>query len=64
MKRKLFILFFILAASAGLAFISYTHKKTARSQECGSEKCEQKKAQTDFIILESLSKYLLPATEN
>ncbi|HVM86612.1 MAG TPA: hypothetical protein VMT76_00390 [Puia sp.] len=66
MKNKFLIRFFglSLAAGVGLAFISYHHKASASSQECTTEKCEQKKAQTDFIILESLSKHLLSSTEN
>ncbi len=66
MKKKFAIRFFavLLAASAGLAFISYTHKQPAVAQECSGEKCEQKKAQTDFILLESLAKHLLSLTDN
>jgi hypothetical protein len=66
MKSKLLLkcFVFIVVASAGLAFMSYNHKKTTPSQDCSGEKCEQKKAQTDFIILESLSKHLLSAAEN
>jgi len=67
MKSKFFIRFFILmlAASACLAFISYSHKKAVASQECTTkEKCEQSRPQTDFILLESISKHLLSATEN
>ncbi len=55
----------MLAATACLAFISYSHKKAAASQECTTpEKCEPNKAQTDFILLESITKHLLSATEN
>jgi len=55
----------MLAAFACLAFISYSHKKATASQECtNGEKCEQNKTQTDFILLESISKHLLSATEN
>jgi hypothetical protein len=66
MKSKLLIRFFalLLAAFAGLAFISYAHKKPSANQECTGDKCEQKKAQTDFILLESLAKHLLSATDN
>jgi hypothetical protein len=55
----------MLAAASGFAFISYAHTKSSSSnQECNGEKCEQKKAQTDLILLESLSKYLLSAAGN
>jgi len=66
MNKKYIIRFFalLLVASAGLAFISYEHKKPSASQECCSEKCQQNKAQTDFILLESLSRHLLSATDN
>ena len=67
MSRKALIrLFtFMFAALACLAVFSYTHATSSSSQECtGGEKCEQKKAQTDLILLESLAKHLLSATDN
>jgi hypothetical protein len=63
MKLKMFVrLFvFVLLVSASLAFISYTHTKTAAAdnKECtDGEKCCQKKVQTEFILWESISRNL------
>jgi hypothetical protein len=67
MKRKALIRLFILmlVAASCVVLISYKQAKSTCNQECtNGEKCDQKKAQTDFILLESLSKHLLSATEN
>jgi len=61
--KRLFIIFLTTLVCAVL--ISYKQAKSSSSQECtGNEKCEQTKAQTDLILLESLSKHLLSATDN
>lgn len=67
MKKKAIIgsFIFMLIASGCVLIISYKQAKTTANQECTSgEKCEQKKAQTDLILLESISKRLLSAADN
>jgi len=67
MNRKTLSRFFILmlVAASCVVFISYKQAKPAANKECtDGEKCDQKKAQTDLILLESLTKHLLSATDN
>jgi hypothetical protein len=67
MKRKTFtrLLILMLVATSCLIFISYKQAKSSANQECtNGEKCDQKKAQTDLILLESISKHLLSAIDN
>ena len=60
---RLFMLTFVALSCAVL--ISYKQAKASADQECtNGEKCEQKKAQTDFILLESITKHLLSITGN
>ena len=63
MKVKTYIrvFLFILVASISIVLFSYSRKNVSGSQcipDC-SGKCEQKKAQTEFILWESLSRNLL-----
>jgi hypothetical protein len=61
--KRLFLVVLLLLVCGIL--ISYRQANSTSNSECsGSEKCEQKKAQTDLILLESLTKRLLSATEN
>ncbi len=60
---RLFLL--ILVTAASLILFSYSRKKTETdktepSTECGGKSCE-KKAQSEFILFESLSRNLLSA---
>jgi hypothetical protein len=55
--RKLFPL--TILALGFLAVGSYKQVKQANSQDCiNDEKCCQKKVQSDFILLETISKHL------
>lgn len=63
MKYRTYIRLFlvILVASISLILFSYAHSNNAdtpKKEDCGG-KCEQKKAQTEFILWESLSRTLL-----
>lgn len=66
MKTKTYIriLLVVLVASTSLILFSYSRKNTdpniERSTECGGKGCE-KKAQSDFILWESLTRNLLSA---
>jgi len=68
MKTKTYIRLFFLTLIVAISFLffSYSHRTSAdmndKSSDCGSGKCEQKKAQTEFIIWESLSRNLLSAS--
>jgi hypothetical protein len=67
MNRKIFTRLFLLILSAFscVILVSYKQAKATANQECTSgEKCEQIKAQTDLILLESISKHLLSASDN
>jgi hypothetical protein len=67
MKKKAIIGYFIsmLIACGCMLLFSYKQSKAAANQECTSgEKCEQQKTQADLILLESISKHLLSATDN
>jgi hypothetical protein len=67
MNKKIFtrLLLLILIASSCVILVSYKQAKATANQECtGGEKCEQKKGQTDLILLESISKHLLSAADN
>lgn len=60
MKRKTFFRLFlaVLLVSLGLLLISYNKSKASNSsdnKECTGEGCCQKKAQTEYILWESLS---------
>jgi len=64
MRRKTYIRLFllILVTSTSLILFSYSHKRsdstdTERSSECGKS-CD-KKAQSEFILWESLTRNLL-----
>jgi len=60
---RIFIL--MLVAASCVIFISYKQAKPSTTKECtDGEKCDQKKTQTDLILLESLTKHLLSATDN
>jgi len=66
MNKKTYIRLFLvlLTASVSLMLISYAHKDASGSNEnadCNDSKCEPKKAQTEFIIWESISRNLLSA---
>jgi hypothetical protein len=65
MKRKLYIRLsiLVLAVSLGLLLVSYARARSSRSDdpttnECGN-KCEGKKAQTEYILWESITRNLL-----
>lgn len=63
MKRKLYIRIslFVLALSVSLMLFSYVRVKAARQDDPNNEcsgKCE-KKAQTEFILWESITRNLL-----
>lgn len=67
MRSKTYIrLFFvILVTAASFVLFSYARTKTSaaepeRSSECGGKSCEQK-AQSEFILWESLTRNLLSA---
>jgi len=67
MRSKTYIrlFFLVLVTAASLILFSYSRKKASpeseRSSECsGSKPCE-KKAQTEFILWESISRNLLSA---
>jgi len=65
MRSKTFLrlFFLILAASASFFLFSYSHKSSEagdKTDECG--KCTKKKAQTEFILFESLSRNFLSAS--
>ncbi len=48
-----------------VVLISYKKARSFTSQDAtDSEKCEQKRTQTDFILLESITKHLLSSTDN
>lgn len=62
MKHKTYIRLFLLILVVCISFIlfAYSRHNTTESQsnnECG--KCVQKKAQTEFILWESLTRNLL-----
>jgi hypothetical protein len=66
MNRTAYIRIFLLAliASISLILFSYSHKIPATGLEntdCNGMKSEPKKAQSEFIIWESLSRNLLSA---
>lgn len=65
MKRNLYIRLFIvvMAASASLLLLSYVHTRTINSEEqnCDGSKCPSGKAQTEYILWESLTHNLLSA---
>jgi hypothetical protein len=65
MKRKLYIRLsvLVLAVSLSLVLVSYVRARASRiddpsSNECGN-KCESKKAHTEYILWESLTRNLL-----
>jgi hypothetical protein len=65
MKFKTYIRLFFLVLAASISFLlfSYSHKSAAetdKNEECG--KCGKKKAQTEFILFESLSRSFLSAS--
>ena len=67
MRTKTYIRLFllILVTSTSLILFSYSRKKSTepnveRSTECGGKSCE-KKAQSEFILWESLTRNLLTA---
>jgi hypothetical protein len=67
MNRKILIKLcaLILIVLTCVVIVSYKQTKATDNQECTSgEKCDQKKAQTDLILLESISKHLLSTTDN
>ena len=48
-----------------LAVVSYKQVKESYNQDCiNDEKCCQKKVQTDFILLETISKHLISMINN
>ncbi|MBN9379351.1 MAG: hypothetical protein J0H74_01215 [Chitinophagaceae bacterium] len=55
----------ILVTAASLVLFSYSRKKaepeSERSSECGGNKSCEKKAQSEFILWESLTRNLLSA---
>ena len=66
MRTKTYIRIFllILVTSASLILFSYSRKKTTettqdQSTECGGKSCGEKKAQSEFILWESLTRNLL-----
>ena len=65
MRSKTFLrlFFLVLVASVSFLLFSYSHKSptdTEKSDDCG--KCNKKKAQTEFILWESLSRNFLSAS--
>jgi len=66
MRSKTYIrlFFLVLVVAASLILFSYSRKKaepnSERSSECGGSKCD-KKAQSEFILWESLTRNLLSA---
>ncbi|HWK02385.1 MAG TPA: hypothetical protein VNS58_02055 [Puia sp.] len=65
MRSKTFLrlFFLVLVASVSCLLFSYSHKNSAdaeKSDDCG--KCSKKKAQTEFILWESLSRNFLSAS--
>ena len=69
MRTKTYIRIFllILVTSTSLILFSYSRKKTTEpstdnSTECGGKSCE-KKAQSEFILWESLTRNLLSAKD-
>jgi hypothetical protein len=65
-KTYLRIFFLVLAASISFLLFSYSHKDAAnanKNEDCGNcGKCGKKKAQTEFILWESLSRNFLSAS--
>jgi hypothetical protein len=62
MKTSVYTRIFIamLVAFTALAIVSYSRAKPAVCQECpDSDKCDNKKVQSEFIIWESFAKNLL-----
>jgi hypothetical protein len=63
MRRKMYIRLFILVlvASMSLILFSYSRSRVSSDEESNGEsgKCSQKKAQTEYILWESLTHNLL-----
>ena len=62
MNRKLYIRLFVLALAVSLSLVLVSYVRASRqenpSNECGN-KCESKKAHTEYILWESLTRNLL-----
>jgi cell division protein FtsL len=67
MRSKTYIRLFllVLVTAASLVLFSYSRKKVSseneRSSECGGNKSCEKRAQSEFILWESLTRNLLSA---
>jgi hypothetical protein len=67
MKRRLYIRLLILIVAASMSFIlfSYSRSRASTDEDANggdSGKCPQKKAQTEYILWESLTHNLLSAS--
>ena len=69
MRTKTYIRLFFLSLVVAISFLFFSYSRRSisslddKNSDCGSGKCEQKKAQTEFIIWESFTRNLLSVSQ-